>query len=116
MEGVHGTEQVGLPRKVLNLGDVFWSRLGSLLPVVASMMAAVGVGCLVHLAPQFGIHALFPEGFIRRMTSVVFTVGIALFLVLWGILAMVMRPVIGPLGKDRDEQAILAEITRGLDG
>jgi hypothetical protein len=90
------------------------SRLGSLLPLIAALMAAVGVGCLVEIAPEYGIHILFPGGFIKRMAYLVFTIGMLLFLVLWGLMAVLMRPLGGQLKASCDEQTILAEIKRGL--
>jgi len=68
------------------------SRLGSLLPVIALGAATVGVGCLVGFGPQFGIHVKFPDGVIKRMTYLVLTVGMLLFLIVWGFLAVLMRP------------------------
>ena len=92
------------------------SRLGSLLPVLAAVMAAVGIGCLVYFGPAYGIHVSFEDGVTRRMSYLVFTVGFLIFIVLWVLLAMLARPLIGQLKEDCNEQTILAEIKRGLGG
>jgi hypothetical protein len=59
------------------------SRLGSLLPGIAAVVAAVGVGCLVSFGPDYGIHVSFEDGVTRRMSYLVFTVGFIVFLILW---------------------------------
>jgi hypothetical protein len=92
------------------------ARLGSLLPGIALVVAAVGVACLVKFGPQYGIHLSFPDGVIKRMTYLVLTVGMVLFLLVWGLLAVLIRPFAGRLREGWDEQTILAEITRGLGG
>jgi hypothetical protein len=110
----------GMDVRVWRQGDLVinvsqGSRLGSLLPVIAAVLAAIVVTSLIMLAPQLGIKELFPGGFIKRMSYLVFTVGMALFLAFWGLLAILMRPFVGDwIGCD--ERVILADITRGLGG
>src|SRR5262245_46680822 len=44
------------------------SRLGSLHPAVAAIVAALVVGYLVAVGPQYGIHVSFEDGVTRRMS------------------------------------------------
>jgi hypothetical protein len=92
------------------------SRLGSLLPGLAAVVAAVAVGGLIVLGPERGIHVSFEDGVTWRMSYLVSMVGFVVFLILWVLLSVLLRPLVRPLRADCNEQTILAEITRGLSG
>jgi hypothetical protein len=92
------------------------SRLGSLLPAIAAVTGAAAAGGLVLFGPEHGIHVSFEDGVTRRMAYLVFTVGFLVFLALWVLLSLLLRPLVGALSEEHSDRTILAEIVRGLGG
>lgn len=90
----------------LNIDVSPGSRFGSVLPVVAGLLALAGLGVLDHYGYRFGPSK--GSGYIMIASWTV------MFLVFWGLLGLLIRPVVGAIRRDPLDQDLLDEIRRAL--